>query len=156
MRLAIPIPRDAEEARGRKDDGQARRGHSSPAVEPKAGCVLIAQPADGRDGGGQFSVCTSPAGLYHAIRVMEPSWPDGDVTSLDSAPVIADAEYEAVARLISLPLLSSLTLSERRKKALPVNHPKKGSGVKYQITSSGAAALSGDERRSASYASHPL
>ena len=54
----------------------------------------------------------------HAIGVMEPSWPDGDVTSLDSAPVIADAEYEAAARLISLPLPSSLTLSERREKAL--------------------------------------
>ena len=54
----------------------------------------------------------------HAIRVMEPSWPDDEVTGLDSAPVIADAEYEAAASLISLPLPSSLTISERRAKAL--------------------------------------
>jgi hypothetical protein len=54
----------------------------------------------------------------HAIRVMEPSWPDDDVTGLDSAPVIVDAEYEAAANLISIPLPSSLTISGRRAKAL--------------------------------------
>jgi hypothetical protein len=56
--------------------------------------------------------------LDHAIGVLSPAWPDGDVADLGVAPYISEAEYAAAAALASRPLPAEITGSTRRAAAL--------------------------------------